>query len=71
MLSISKLCLEVYLIQKFVFTDSLNYLFPLNVPIIMIVVIIVAFIVKIIAEFILQTFRTEPYDWKKICLWLH
>lgn len=69
LLTISKLCLEVYLMQKFVFTDSLNYLFPFNVPIIMIAVIIVAYIVKVVAEFILQTFRTEPYDWKAVLLW--
>ena len=65
---ISQLCLEVYLIQKFIFTDKYNALFPLNVPVIMLIVIFVAYIVKMLAEFILQTFRTEPYEWKKIIL---
>ena len=66
---ISQLCLEVYLIQKFVFTDSFNNLFPLNVPVIMLVVIIAAYFVKLLAEFISQTFRTEPYEWNKMLLW--
>lgn len=66
---VSQLCLEVYLIQKFLFTDSLNNLFPLNVPVIMLVVIIAAYLVKTLAEFISQTFRTEPYEWNKMLLY--
>ena len=65
---LSQLCLEVYLIQKFVFTDRLNYIFPLNIPIIMLSVIIIAYLTKSIAEFISQTFKTEPYDWSKMIL---
>ena len=65
-LPVSQLCLEVYLIQKFIFTDAYNHLFPVNIPIIMIVVIIVAYLVRILAGFISQTFRTEPYDWKRM-----
>lgn len=66
---ISQLCLEVYLIQKFVFTDQLNFLFPLNIPLIMFAVLIVAYLVKMLAELILQTFRTESYDWKGMLLY--
>lgn len=66
---VSQLCLEVYLIQKFIFTDAFNYLFPWNVLVIMLVVIIAAYLVKVLAEFISQTFKTEPYDWKKMLLW--
>jgi hypothetical protein len=66
---VSQLCLEVYLIQKFVFTDSINNLFPWNVPIIMLIVIIAAYFVKVLAEFISQTFRTEPYEWNKMLLY--
>ena len=65
---ISQLCLEVYLIQKFVFTDAYNHLFPWNIVLIMIVVIIAAYFVKMLSEFITQTFRTEPYEWKKMLL---
>ncbi len=63
---ISHLCLDVYLIQKFVFTDQLNQLFPLNIPIIMLCVIGIAYFVKLLANFISQTLRKEPYEWNKI-----
>lgn len=66
---ISQLCLEVYLIQKFVFTDALNHMFPLNIPIIMVCVIGVAYLVKVFSNFISQTFRTEPYEWGKMLLY--
>ena len=65
---ISQLCLEVYLIQKFVFTDAYNHLFPLNVPFIMLCVIILAYFIKIFSNFISQTFRSEPYEWNKMLL---
>lgn len=66
---ISQLCLEVYLIQKFIFTDAYNRFFPMNVVVIMLVVIIAAYIVKMLSEFISQTFKSEPYEWKKMLLW--
>ena len=65
---ISQLCLDVYLIQKYIFTDSLNWLFPLNVPIIMLLVLLTAYLVKMLAEFISQTFKTEPFEWGKLLL---
>ena len=65
---ISQLCLEVYLMQKFIFTKEMNYLFPLNIPIIMFAVIIVAYLTKAIAELISQTFKSEPYEWHKMLL---
>ena len=63
---IAQLCLEVYLIQKFVFTDALNHLFPLNIPIVMGLVILAAYIVNSISKFIAQTFKSEPYEWGKM-----
>lgn len=65
---VSQLCLEVYLMQKFVFTDELNHLFPLNIPVIMFGVLIVAYMTRMLAEFISQTFKTEPYEWGKLIL---
>ena len=65
---VSQLCLDVYLIQKFIFTDSLNWLFPLNVPIIMLLVIFAAYLVKMLAEFISQSFKSESYEWRKMLL---
>lgn len=60
------LCLEVYLIQFSIITNKLNTIFPFNIPIIFIIVIIMAYILHILAQLILQTFRTEPYSLKKI-----
>ena len=65
---VSQLCLDVYLIQKIIFTDSLNWLFPLNVPIIMLLVIFAAYLVKMLAEFISQSFKSESYEWRKMLL---
>lgn len=66
---VSQLCLEVYLIQKFIFTNAFNHIFPLNVPVVMLIVIMSAYVVKMLAELISQTFRTEPYEWNKMLLW--
>ncbi len=34
----------------------------------MLAVILAAYIAKMFAEFISQTFKTEPYEWKKLIL---
>lgn len=65
---VSQLCLEVYLIQKFVFTDTLNNIFPLNIPIVMISVILIAYVIKTLSNLISQTFRTESYKWREMLL---
>lgn len=63
---ISQLCLECYLIQKFCYSDVLNFLFPLNLFIFMGVALCVSYFVKIVSEFIIQTFDSGPYNWKKV-----
>lgn len=60
------LCLEVYLIQRYIFTTQLNSIFPVNIPIIMILVVLSAYVLSILGKLISQTFKTEPYDWKAI-----
>lgn len=60
------LCLEIYLAQALVFTTKLNGLFPLNIPIIMIGVIVAAYIVRCISKFLLQTFQKDDYNWYEI-----
>lgn len=63
------LCLEAYLIQSYLFTDKLNWMFPLNVPLIMVFVLCVAYIVNAFANLISQTFKTENYDFEKLFLY--
>ncbi len=65
---IGNLCLESYLIQKLIFTDALNHLFPLNILIIMVAVLLAAYILHGISEIISQIFDSQPFDWKRLFL---
>lgn len=60
------LCLEVYLIQFSLITDRFNNIFPLNIPLIFIIVISSAYFLHILAGAILQTFRNSPYSIKEM-----
>ena len=64
--SISALCLEIYLCQLAVITPRLNHIFPFNIPIIIIGVILLAYIVKVFSNFFSQTFKEQDYNWKAI-----
>lgn len=63
---ISAISLEVYLVQFVLFTDKYNHLFPVNVIVTFLVIFALSYIVKCLGTLILQTFREENYDWKKI-----
>lgn len=65
-LTVSGLCLESYLIQYNVISDKLNFLFPLNIPIIMTMVLIVSYFCRCLARMFSQTFAQEDYEWKKV-----
>lgn len=65
-MTISGLCLESYLIQFAVITDKFNSIFPLNIPLIMLLVLAVAFVCKVLSRFFSQTFKDKPYDWKEL-----
>lgn len=64
--SIGGLCLEIYLVQSFLFTDRWNNLFPLNIGIMFLVIFVVAYLTRCLSMLISQTFKDSPYDWKKI-----
>ena len=63
---IGGLCLESYLIQYSLFTDKMNSIWPLNLIIIVLVILICSYMVRCVARWFAQTFRTEDYEWKKI-----
>ena len=63
---IGGLCLEIYLIQRFALTDTLNSIFPLNILIIFVTIFVMAYLTRCIASFFSQTFKDEPYSWTKI-----
>lgn len=60
------LCLESYLIQLSLLTAKMNNIWPLNLLIIVVVILVCAYIVRSVARIIQQTFRTEDYEWKKV-----
>lgn len=60
------LCLEIYIIQNCLFTQRFNHLFPLNIPLFLLIVIAVAYLCSCFGRFLRQTFQDAPYDWKDI-----
>lgn len=66
---IGNLCLESYLIQKFIFTDALNGLFPLNILLIIVAVLMSAYLLHILSGIISQIFDSKPFDWKALLLY--
>lgn len=67
---IGGLCLEIYMVQHFLFTDKMNNIFPLNIVLMFIIIFIVAYLTRCIARFISQTFKEAPYDWKEMINWI-
>lgn len=65
-MAIGGLCLESYLIQFTLFTDKLNFLFPINIPIMMLIILFVSYCCRCMSRIISQTFRNEDYEWNKI-----
>lgn len=65
-MTISGLCLESYLIQYSVFTTSMNSIFPLNLPIMVLIVLLAAFVCKCLSRVFAQTFKDGDYDWRSI-----
>lgn len=63
---IGGLCLEVYLVQYSLFTDKLNFIFPLNIPIIFGEILVFAYILRCLARIWGQTFKEADYQWKEV-----
>lgn len=63
---ISSLCLESYLIQNSLFSTKMNDIFPLNLPIMILIVLLVSFICKCLSNIFIQTFKDADYKWKDI-----
>lgn len=63
---ISACCLEIYLSGRwsFVVGQKLIAYFPLNIIVAFLCIFIVAYLVKVFSNFLSQTFKNEPYDWK-------
>lgn len=64
--TIGGLCLEIYLVQSVLFTDKMNKIFPANIIIMFIIIIIMAYILRCTSRVFAQTFRDGDYNWKEV-----
>ncbi len=64
--AVSGLCLEIYIVQYLFMTDKLNFLFPLNIPLIFAEIACFAYLLRCFARWFSQTFKEADYDWKAI-----
>ena len=64
--AISALTLEIYLVQYALFTDKLNFIFPLNLPVTYLMIFAVAYILKFLSQVFSQVFGGEEFEIKKI-----
>lgn len=63
------LCLECYLIQLCIFTDRFNNLFPANIPLVMLAVLVAAYLLHMLAGVITQVFDSKPFSWRSLLLY--
>ena len=63
---IGGLCLEIYIVQYTLFTDSMNKIFPLNILIMFLIVFAVAYLLRCASRIFSQTFKDGDYDWRAV-----
>lgn len=65
-MTIGGLCLEIYLVQIRIITDKINMLFPLNLVVILLGILVAAYLLRCLARIWEQTFKDADYNWKQI-----
>jgi peptidoglycan/LPS O-acetylase OafA/YrhL len=60
------LCLEIYLVQYVLFTNKMNGIFPLNLLIMFLIIVVAAYVLRCFARIFSQTFKDADYDWKSV-----
>jgi len=65
---IGGLCLDFYLIKVMFISSALNFIFPLNLPVMLLYLLLIAYLNHSLGHIIQQTFspRREPYDWNAV-----
>lgn len=63
---VSCLTLEIYMVQYAIFTDKLNSIFPANILLTYIAIVMVAYLLKCMSKVFLQIFSENAFDWRKI-----
>ena len=61
---VGSLCLEIYLVQASLFTDKMNVVFPLNLIVMFVIIMVAAYILRCGARIFAQTFKDMDYDWR-------
>lgn len=64
---VSSLTLEIYLVQYAVFTDAMNGIFPLNIPIVYLMIFAVAYVLKCLSNLFSLVFAGEDINIKSVC----
>lgn len=64
--TVGGLCLEIYLVQGVLFTDKMNQIFPANLLVMFVIIVVVAYILRCFSRFFAQTFKEADYNWKEI-----
>lgn len=65
---IGSLCLDSYLIQKYIITDLFNSIFPANIPIVMILILIASYILNMCGNIIRGLITREKITFSSIAL---
>jgi peptidoglycan/LPS O-acetylase OafA/YrhL len=63
---IGGLTLEIYLVQSSLLTDKMNDIFPLNLFVMFIIIVIAAYILRCAAKLFSQIFKEQDLDYKEI-----
>lgn len=63
---IGGLCLEIYIVQYALFTDTMNSIFPMNIIIMFFIIFMVAYLLRCASRIFSQTFKEGEYNWREI-----
>ena len=63
---ISSLTLEIYLVQYALFTDKMNFMFPLNIPVMYLMIFAVAYVLKCLSKLFSQIFSGDDIVVKRL-----
>lgn len=63
---IGGLCLEIYLVQSSLLTAKMNDIFPLNLILMFLIILIAAYILRCTAKLFSQIFKEQDLDYKEI-----
>lgn len=63
---IAALTLEIYIVQFAFITNHFNFIFPLNVLLVFVVIVLAAYILKVMTSVFLAILSKEDVDWREV-----